>query len=62
MKKRKSLYRQNVTEIILARVLVLVFATRDLQNDMFCQLAEPESDFPVGLEVYIVGRQKEYLI
>ena len=34
--KNLSLYRQEVPDIHFDRCLVLVFATRDLQNDMFC--------------------------
>ena len=41
-------YRQKVSGIHFGRFLVLVFATRDLQNDMFCQLAETQRDFPVS--------------
>ena len=36
-KKNLSLYGQKVFEISFDRFLVLVSATRDLQNDMFCQ-------------------------
>ena len=34
--KRLPLYRQEVHEIMFARFLVLVFATRDLHNYMCC--------------------------
>ena len=40
-----SLSRQEVPEIILVRFLDVVFATRVLQNDMFCQALGTESDF-----------------
>ena len=36
---------QEVPEIIFARFLALVFATRVLQNDMFCQALGTENDF-----------------
>ena len=36
MKIWKSLYRQKVPELIGGWFFILVFATRDLQNDMFC--------------------------
>ena len=60
-KKDWSLYRQEFPEISFARFLVPIFATRDLQNDMFCQVAERARDFRVGLDPHIVGRRKEYL-
>ena len=34
--KQKSLYRQEVPELILTSFLVQVFATQDLQNHIFC--------------------------
>ena len=40
-----SLSRQEVPELSFGRFLVVVFATRVLQNDMFCQLVECRNDF-----------------
>ena len=55
------LYRQAIPEIILVLFFELVFVTRDLQNDMFCHLAESARGFPVGLDPHIVEKEKEYL-
>ena len=41
-------YRQEVPEIILVRFLLIVFATRVLQNDMFCQALGTEMPLAVG--------------
>ena len=40
-----SLSRQEVPEIHFGWFLDVVFATRDLQNDMFCQALGTEKDF-----------------
>ena len=40
----------------------VVFATRDLQNDMFCQALEPERDFRVGSDPDNLGKRKIILI
>ena len=50
-----SFYRQEVPEIIFDRFLVVVFATRVLQNDMFCQLVESPHDFPGELDPNNLG-------
>ena len=44
-KENLSLSRQEVPEIIFGRFLVVVFATRVLQNDMFRQALGIEKDF-----------------
>ena len=43
-------------------IFTLVIAARDLQNYMFCQLAEPENDFRHCLDPHLVEKEKEYLI
>ena len=47
-KKNLSTYRQKISEIILGCFLVVVFATRVLQNDVFCQALGTENDLGVG--------------
>ena len=46
-KKNKSLYRQEVPGIHFGWFLDVVFATRDLQNDMFCHALGTERELAV---------------
>ena len=43
-----SLSRQEVPELIRGPFFTLVFATRVLQNDMFCQALGTEMELPSG--------------
>ena len=61
-KENLSLSRQEVPEIILGWFLALVFATRDLQNDMFCQALDTENDFRYCLEPHSLREGKIILI
>ena len=47
-KENLSLSRKEVPEIILVRFLLIVFATRDSQNDMFRQALDTANELGSG--------------
>ena len=61
-KENLSLSRQEVTEIMLVGFLDVGFATRVLQNDMFCQALGTEKDFRDCLDPNNLGERKNIYI